>query len=208
MKNIYRIMFWGLIAALSLAAGIVGVITNNQLFKQRENELKSIVNYYNNSELLREYRLANVMISSSLVNKDIVVSYDGVYSKKYKYELYNGYLKTSYSSSDAFGKVSLMLMADAISQYYGNDSKSLYPAFNSNYIYKYNMNDGISFEFKNDEYIVKLSLDKPVTPISEESFNDNYITNEGGSLDITSAEDLNDEENSTNDVTNENENTL
>ena len=181
MKNIYRIMFWGLVCTLSLAAGIVGVITNNQLFSQRKNELNSIISYYNESDLLKEYRLANVMVSASLDNKDIVVTYEGIESKKYRYVLYNGYLKTTYNKNDSFAKVSLMLITDAISQYYGNPAKNVYSEFNNDEIYNYTFDKGINFELNKNKYIVKINLNKPLDLIVKtneeiEETNDN-ITN-------------------------------
>lgn len=174
MKNIYRIMFWGFVLVICLAAGIVGVITNNQLFKQRKNELESIINYYNNSKVLKDYRLRNVMVSATINKKDIIVTYEGVNKSTYKYVLYDGYLKTEYGQNDDFGKVSLMLMADAISMYYGNAETDTYQIFNSNQLYDYTFDDGISVKLNKGKYIAKLNLNKALNT-------NNSITNESDS---------------------------
>lgn len=55
MKNIWRIIFWGIILIISLCAGVLGVIYSNQNFNKRKNDLVNIVETFNSNQLINNY---------------------------------------------------------------------------------------------------------------------------------------------------------
>lgn len=131
MKNIWRIIFWGIILIISLCAGVLGVIYSNQNFNKRKNDLVNIVETFNSNQLINNYKKIDVNLNAKLSDKNIIVSYTGNVNKDYIFKFKKNYLETTISKNDLF---------------------------NSN-IYNFKFSDGISYTDKTDKFIVKINLD-------------------------------------------------
>ena len=83
MKNIWRIIFWGIILIISLCAGVLGVIYSNQNFNKRKNDLVNIVETFNSNQLINNYKKIDVNLTAKLSDKNIIVSYTGNVNKDY-----------------------------------------------------------------------------------------------------------------------------
>ena len=158
MKNIWRIVFWGIICMLCLSAGIFGIIYNNQNFNKRKDDLLNIVKTFNSNQLINEYKKININLNSNLQDKNLVVTYTGNISNEYTFKLKNNYLETTINKSDNIANIVVMLIADSISTIHGEKQNSINDLFDNN-IYNYKFEDGISFIDKSNKYLVKINLD-------------------------------------------------
>ena len=154
---------------ICIGLGTIGVIKSNELFSSKKNELKFLVDKFNENSLLKTYRLSDIYVSAKLKGKDIIISYEGATKNKYKFELYSGYIETTYSKNDAFASVMVKLLADTISQYYNNVPQAIYKAFeNSSELLSYELEDGIKYIDNGTSYTVRLNLNKPIAAKYEE----------------------------------------
>lgn len=158
MKNIWRIIFWGIILIISLCAGVLGVIYSNQNFNSKKSDLENIVETFNNNPLINDYKRVNVNLSASLNGKSIVISYTGNISEDYIFKFRKNYLETTISKSDNIADIVVMLITDSVSTIHGEAQNSINDLFNSN-IYNFKFSDGISYTDKTDKFIVKINLD-------------------------------------------------
>lgn len=157
--NIFRIIFWGFITLICLTCAISGLVYNNILFKNRETDLKNIVNVFNNTKVIKNYESVNTNITATLDGKNIKILYEGVEIKEYKYKLKNGYLQTELKNNDAIGKIILMVLADSIGITKGQVEGEIYTLFNNDIVLNYKLKDGIEYKNKDNYSIVKLNLD-------------------------------------------------
>lgn len=157
--NLLRIIFWGFITLICLTCAVSGLIYNNILFKNRETDLKNIVEVFNNTKVIKNYESVNTNIIAKLDGKNIKVSYEGVEIKEYKYKLKNGYLQTELEDNDAVGKIILMVLADSIAINKGQNEGEIYTLFNNNTVLTYKLKDGIEYKNKNNSSVIKLNLD-------------------------------------------------
>lgn len=164
MKNTYRIIFWSFVLMSCLALGVLGIFRNNQIYNSKKTLLNSVVDSFNNSEVVRNFRVEqNVLISAKLNRSNILVTYDAGETKKtYKYKIGLGYLTNTYDKNDNFANTFTMLLTDGISEYYGRNKKAVYEVFNNNTIYSYTFDNGIEYKFNNNKYTVKINLDTPL----------------------------------------------
>ena len=102
MKNIWRIIFWGIILIISLSAGVLGVIYSNQNFNKRKNDLVNIVETFNSNQLINDYKKIDVNLTAKLSDKNIIVSYTGNVNKDYIFKFKKNYLETTISKNDSF----------------------------------------------------------------------------------------------------------
>ncbi len=183
MKNLYRIIFWGLIMALCIAAGVLGVIRKNAGFSESKAEIDYIVKSFNDSPEVKLYYQSGVLITANRDGKDLVINYDGGDKVSYKLKYYNGYLQTTLNQNDAFAIVMLKVIAGSINEYYGDNTRAIYSVFeDSSKLLLYTFNDGIEFSPVENNYIVKLRLGKPINVLSSalpiSNNEENQITNE------------------------------
>ena len=157
--NIIRAIFWGTIGFLCLSCGIIGLVENYKIFKEREPEISNIITTFNNAELIKNYEKVNTKINAEIINKKIIINYDGVEKKEYIFKIKNGYLETSYNINDSIGKIITMLVTDSIAITKGQSEGNTYNLFNSNSLYSYTLPDGIEYTNKGDKYKVKINLD-------------------------------------------------
>ena len=162
MKNKYRIIFWGFILLICLSCGITGIIKNNTIFKGQSDKFNKIIENFNNSTLLRDYKTREINIKARLKGKNIVVNYEGMQSKTFKFINKENYLEVKYSKDDNFGYIIVMLMTDSISEYYNQQDEIVYPLFNNQEVMNYTLKDGIEITTKDNDYIVKINLDTPL----------------------------------------------
>ncbi len=158
MKNIWRIVFWGIVCIMCVCAGVFGVIYSNQNFNSKKSDLENIVETFNNNPLINDYKRVNVNLSASLSGKSIVISYTGNISEDYIFKFRKNYLETTISKSDNIAEIVVMLMADSVSTIHGEAQNSINDLFDSR-IYSYKFEDGISYTDKTDKYLVKINLD-------------------------------------------------
>ncbi len=164
-SNLIRSFFWGTICFIMFSVGIVGFIFNNRIINTYKNDVDNIITIFNNNETIQNYITRNININVDKKGKNIIVTVESVNIEKYKFELKQGYLETSYVKNDSFGKIITMIMADSVAVYKGLPKESVYPLFNNNEIYKYDFEEGISFETKKDKYLVKINLSSPIINI-------------------------------------------
>lgn len=163
MKNIYRIIIWGLVFVLCLTAGTYGLYTNYKVLKDKKELINYMVEKFNDSEYLNNFKSNNVIINAKNKGTNIIVTYESYTIIKYTFNIKENHIETSYQKSDSFGKVMVMLMADAVSQYYGTEKGNIYPLFNNNdELYTYTLDKGIIYEEADNTYTVKLNLNKPI----------------------------------------------
>ena len=177
-KNLYRIIFWGLIMALCIAAGVLGVIRKNAGYSESKAEIDYIVKAFNASSAVQIYYRSGVIITADTDGKDLVVNYDGGDKVTYKFKYYNGYLQTTINQSDAFAIVMLKVIAESINEYYGDKTQSIGSVFEDNSkLLLYTFDNGMEFSPSEGNYIVKLRLGKPINlmttalPIGDEENN-------------------------------------
>lgn len=179
MKNKYRIIFWGFILLICLSCGITGIINNNTIFKGQSDKFNKIIENFNNSTLLRDYKTREINIKARLKGKNIVVNYEGMQSKTFKFINKEKYLEVKYSKDDNFGYIIVMLMTDSISEYYNQQDEIVYPLFNNQEVMNYTLKDGIEITTKDNDYIVKINLDTPLLlPTIENNTNEEIVPEE------------------------------
>lgn len=160
--NLLRTIFWGFISLICLTCAISGLIYNNMLFKDRETDLKNIVEVFNNTKVIKNYENVNTSIIARLDGKNIKILYEGVETKEYKYKLKNGYLQTELDDNDAIGKIILMVLADSIAINKGQNEGEIYTLFNNDTVLAYKLSEGIEYKEKDNSSIIKLNLDKHI----------------------------------------------
>ncbi len=158
MKNIWRIVFWGIICIMCVCAGVFGVIYSNQNFNNRKSDLVNIVEIFNANPLINDYKRINVNLTAKLNGKNIVISYTGNVSEEYTFKFRKNYLETTISKSDNIADIVVMLIADSVSTIHGEEQNSINNLFDSR-IFSYKFEDGISYTDKTDKYLVKINLD-------------------------------------------------
>ena len=161
-ENLFRTIFWGFITLICLTCAVSGLIYNNILFKNRETDLKNIVEVFNNTKVIKNYESVNTSIIARLDGKNIKISYEGVEIKEYKYKLKNGYLQTELENNDAIGKIILMVLADSIAINKGQNEGEIYTLFNNDTVLTYKLSEGIEYKEKDNYSIIKLNLDKHI----------------------------------------------
>ena len=161
--NIIRSIFWGLLALILLSLGITGLIYNNKIFNENKNELKRIIEIFNNNNTIKDYSERKTYITATLDGKNINIKYSGVENKEYIYKSKSGYLETTINDTDTIGKIILMVITDSIAVNKGNIEGDSYKIFNDNSIYNYKLKDGIEFSQKmNNNSLVKINLKKSI----------------------------------------------
>lgn len=160
--NIIRTIFWGFITLICLTCAVSGLVYNNVLFKNRETDLKNIVEVFNNTKVIKNYENVDTTITAQLDGKNIKILYEGVETKEYKYKLKNGYLQTEIKDNDSVGKIILMVLADSIGVTKGQNEGEIYTLFNNDTVLTYKLKDGIEYKNKDNSSIVKLNLDNHI----------------------------------------------
>ena len=146
MKNLYRIIFWGVITLALIALGIVGVIESNKNFSSTKSELNYIVNTFNKSNIVDTYQKSGVIVEAEISKRNLVINYDGQTSKKYQFTFNNDSLEYTYLESDVFGLLLVKTVTNYINEYYGDSSHNIGKIFDDKDLLKtYTINDGITF---------------------------------------------------------------
>ena len=161
MKHLYRIIFYSIVLIICLVMGVLGLTEKNRQYNSRKDELISIASLFNNSNYIKSYKENGVTINAKLTNYGISISYNGVNNYHYKFVLTNNYLYTTFDEGDPVANMFVMLIADSISQYYGESEGTIYNMFTSKEYLNLSLNDGIELETKNNKSFVKVNLDNP-----------------------------------------------
>ncbi len=162
MKHLYRIIIYGIILVICIVMGLLGFSEKNRQFSNKKEELTSIISSINNSNYVKNYKENGVIINAKLYNKSILISYQGVNNYNYKFTLGNNYLYAKYNENDAIANMFVMLLADSIGQYYGENEGYSYEIFTNNYYMSSSFNDGIEINNKNGKNYVKINLDEHI----------------------------------------------
>ena len=163
MKNLYRIIFWGIIALLCIGAGVYGIYLRNDSFKKYKDEVKYVVSSFNNSSTTKLYKKNDVTIEASLKGKDLIVTYNGNTKYEYKFKYVNGYYETQVPQSDAFAIVMFKVITDSINKYYGDESENVMDLFDdTNKLLLHSFDEGFSYTSSDGSYTVKIKLGVPI----------------------------------------------
>ena len=160
-SNVFRTIFWGLIFILSLIAGIMGIIQDNKNFNEAAIKYNSFIEYFNKSEKVSEFKKSNIILNATLVNKKIEINYKSVTNKKYSFKCYDNYFQIKYPIDDNIGYIITEILTSSIGQYYGILINDIEQLFNTKEIFDYKFEEGIEFEKKYNNYIVKIKHDEP-----------------------------------------------
>ena len=99
MKHLYRLIFWGVIFIICIFLGVLGFLENQKNLKQYEEELNTISNNFNKSELVNEYNSKDIYFKSKIENNKLIIDYKSYEEKEYVFKLHDGYIETSYKVS-------------------------------------------------------------------------------------------------------------
>lgn len=169
-KNIWRILFWGIIAVICTVLGIVGYLQNNVGTESDRIILKNIANTFNSSSKLKEYESIGTHITASVKGRKIVIKYRGASEHDYTYTYEDGVLSSSFDKNDSTANNIMIFMTDAVAVYNGQTEGETYELFTSNEILNYNLESGI--EIIHEQNKTKIKLNTSVAVISKEEESD------------------------------------
>ena len=167
-KNIWRILFWGIILLLCMTLGIVGFLENRRINEAAEIVLNDLNNIVKNSYILDKYDLPNVEITSNVKGNELIITYSGSRENNYTYTLKDNILTTSYDASDNIGRDILIAVTDSIAVLNGEESGNVYELFQTSTINNYKINEGIEISTNASLVEVTLNINIAVIPYSEE----------------------------------------
>lgn len=159
-KYLFRIIFWSIILVFSIFLGVIGLINSNKEFNNNKKVLNEIIRDFNNHSTIKEFGAVNTKINASLKNKKIVINYNDI--KKYKFNVKDNYLEITINKDDSDAKMIIMILADSIAIYKGQEEKSTFEYFITDKALLFNFEQGISYTLKNNKYVVKLNLNRYV----------------------------------------------
>lgn len=167
-KNIWRILFWGIILLLCMTLGIVGFLENRRINEEAEIVLNDLNNIVKNSYILDKYDLPNVEITSNVKGNELIITYSGSRENNYTYTLKDNILTTSYDASDNIGRDILIAVTDSIAVLNGERSGNVYELFQTTTINNYKINEGIEISTNTSVVEAKLDINIAVIPYSAE----------------------------------------
>jgi len=167
-KNIWRILFWGIMSLIFMTFGIIGFMQDSSEAKKDEIILKAIVDRFNVSTKITQYEGINTKIKATAKGRKIKVVYSGAKEKVYTYDYSDGILYSSMIKNDSIGNNILIAMTDSIANYNGELLGNTFELFNSNEIKNYNLNQGIELTYDTAEIKIKLNTKIAVKPKQDE----------------------------------------
>ena len=175
-KNIWRILFWGLILLVCLTLGIVGFLENKRINDVSEIKLNDIKDILDDSYIINTYKEANVQINTSVKGNNLTITFSSAVEHDYVYTLKGNILNTEYDKTDETSIDILMAVTDSIAVLNGENSDNVYSIFRNNEIDNYTLDEGIEITYNNNQANVKLNINKAVTPRITTNDETSYFT--------------------------------
>ena len=163
-KNIWRILFWGLILILCITLGTVGYLENRRKNDEAGIVLNRIKNILDNSYIINRYKEANTEININVNKNKLFISFSSVTEDEYVYVLENNILSTKYNKNDSAGRDILMAVTDSIAVLNGEASDQVYSIFQNNKIDNFTIDEGIEITYNLNSVEVLLNTNVAVTP--------------------------------------------
>ena len=163
-KNIWRILFWGLILIICLTLGTVGYLENRRINDEAEVLLNKIKTILNDSYIINKYEESNIEININVKGNKLTITFSGSTEKDYVYSLKNNVLNTQYSKNDMTGREMLIAVTDSIAVLNGESSNQVYSIFQNNSIDNYTFDEGIKITYNMSTTDVILNTNVAVTP--------------------------------------------
>lgn len=163
-KNIWRILFWGLILLICLTLGTVGYLENRRINDEAEVLLNKIKTILNDSYIINKYEESNIEININVKGNKLTITFSGSTEKDYVYSLKNNVLNTQYSKNDMIGREMLIAVTDSIAVLNGESSNQVYSIFQNNSIDNYTFDEGIKITYNMSTTDVILNTNVAVTP--------------------------------------------
>ena len=163
-KNIWRILFWGLILIMCLTLGMVGYLENKRINNEAEVLLNKIKTILNDSYIINKYEESNIKIDINVKGNKLTITFSGSTEKDYVYNLKDNVLSTQYNKNDTTGREMLIAVTDSIAVLNGESSNQVYSIFQNNSIDNYTFDEGIKITYNMSTTDVILNTNVAVTP--------------------------------------------
>lgn len=163
-KNIWRILFWGLILLICLTLGTVGYLENRRINNEAEVLLNKIKTILNDSYIINKYEESNIKIDINVKGNKLTITFSGSTEKDYVYNLKDNVLSTQYNKNDTTGREMLIAVTDSIAVLNGESSNQVYSIFQNNSIDNYTFDEGIKITYNMSTTDVILNTNVAVTP--------------------------------------------
>lgn len=163
-KNIWRILFWGLILLICLTLGTVGYLENRRINNEAEELLNKIKTILNDSYIINKYEESNIKIDINVKGNKLTITFSGSTEKDYVYNLKDNVLSTQYNKNDTTGREMLIAVTDSIAVLNGESSNQVYSIFQNNSIDNYTFDEGIKITYNMSTTDVILNTNVAVTP--------------------------------------------
>ena len=163
-KNIWRILFWGLILLICLTLGTVGYLENRRINNEAEVLLNKIKTILNDSYIINKYEESNIKIDINVKGNKLTITFSGSTEKDYVYNLKDDVLSTQYNKNDTTGREMLIAVTDSIAVLNGESSNQVYSIFQNNSIDNYTFDEGIKITYNMSTTDVILNTNVAVTP--------------------------------------------
>ena len=163
-KNIWRILFWGLILLICLTLGTVGYLENRRINNEAEVLLNKIRTILNDSYIINKYEESNIKIDINVKGNKLTITFSGSTEKDYVYNLKDNVLSTQYNKNDTTGREMLIAVTDSIAVLNGESSNQVYSIFQNNSIDNYTFDEGIKITYNMSTTDVILNTNVAVTP--------------------------------------------
>ena len=163
-KNIWRILFWGLILLICLTLGTVGYLENRRINNEAEVLLNKIKTILDDSYIINKYEESNIKIDINVKGNKLTITFSGSTEKDYVYNLKDNVLSTQYNKNDTTGREMLIAVTDSIAVLNGESSNQVYSIFQNNSIDNYTFDEGIKITYNMSTTDVILNTNVAVTP--------------------------------------------
>lgn len=152
---IFRLIFWGIIAIVTVSLGFVGLLENNKKFESTKNILTNITKVFNGNETVQKYNKIGNNVKAYVKNRSIYITFQ---SDTYRFKLKEDYLEGEILRNNERAEMITMLLTDSVYVTNGGVTENIYQLFTDQIIYSYKLNQGIEFTTEGEYYIVKIKI--------------------------------------------------
>lgn len=134
-KDIIRVCMWGVLSLFCFVFGFIGMysnLTKTNLTDSSKEKLATLINNFNNSTTVTNYKTSSVIYSAKMKRNNILVIYsDNNEEKKYtlNYDEINNILKFEFNTSDEIAWTISKIMVDSVSIALGNEETTTFETF-------------------------------------------------------------------------------
>lgn len=164
-KNIWRILFWGLILIMCLTLGMVGYLESKRISDESEILLNKIKSILDDSYIIQRYEDSNIVIETKVKGEKLTITFSSAKENEYTYTLDNDILKTEYNKNDTTAKDILMAVTDSIAVLNGEKSNETFSIFQNSQIDNYTLDEGIEIIYNLNTTKVSLNTKVAVKPL-------------------------------------------